>query len=266
MKVALNFERYELKFHIAEELVKPISDFAEIYCCLDPNSAKTESHYYVINSLYFDSPKYRLLERKQNGVYDRFVLRVRSYGEYPEYPYFLEVKRKQGEIIRKSRARVFNKDWVTALEMGGEKSFNLAGGNERANQDLFYHIVQNHGAIPNVLTQYRRKAYVSTIDDYARITFDRDLRFQFEAGYNLIPDEKKMINYDNTTLFLEENAPCILEIKCTTRVPSWIIDMIRTFDLTRSSFSKYENGVKDTLDSRYIPNFERSVNPRCEFC
>lgn len=37
------------------------------------------------------------------------------------------------------------------------------------------------------------------------------------------------------------------ELKCTTQVPRWFMDLIVTFNLTRTSFSKYVTGVSEVI-------------------
>ena len=51
-------ERLELKFHIPETMVEPISNFASIYCSPDKYSRDAEGGVYTVNSLYLDSPNY----------------------------------------------------------------------------------------------------------------------------------------------------------------------------------------------------------------
>ena len=243
----IQFERYELKFKIKESLVAPISEYVEVFCELDPFSERESDKYYTINNLYFDSRNYEFLERKRSDVYDRFNVRVRSYGAIPQFPYFLEIKRKQADIIKKTRARVYGEDWHKVLHGSCGAVVENENVMELQNRELFIRIVHSYDAQPKVLTQYRRKAYASVIDEYARVTFDRDLRYQFETEFNLFPDEKKMNHYDDENIFDGEGSGVILELKCTTRVPLWMMDMIRYFNLNRSSFSKYENGVTETL-------------------
>ncbi len=119
---------------------------------------------------------------------------------------------------------------------------------EDANKVLFFRMACAHSAAPKVLSQYMRKAYVSDVDDYARVTFDIDLRYQSPEGYSLVPDEDKMVPLDHDGIF-EPGCSVVLELKCnTTLVPLWMVDLIRCFDLRRRSFSKYVTGVRNVLN------------------
>ena len=126
-----------------------------------------------------------------------------------------------------------------------------------SNLSLFFMTAYKYNAAPKVLTQYRRKAFVSEIDDYCRVTIDKELRYQAEDGYNLIPDDERMIPYDDSTLF-DPGCSVILELKCdANRVPVWLVDLIRQFDLDRRRFSKYVTGVTGVLNLYKYETFER---------
>jgi len=98
-------ERYEMKFTIPSKMVRPMADYASIYCSQDRYSQQSEGGFYRVNNLYLDSPNYLFLRRRLERVPNRFNMRVRSYGDDPGLPYYLEVKQKAGDVIRKYRAR-----------------------------------------------------------------------------------------------------------------------------------------------------------------
>jgi SPX domain protein involved in polyphosphate accumulation len=253
----LSLERYELKYHVPEELVKPLSAAVEVYCYMDYYSQISSDQFYTINSLYFDTPRFHFLENKMSDQYNRFCMRVRSYSDQPKAPYFFEVKNKVGEILRKKRAKVATEDWARLLTHGefpedmDEYSLGLA--------KTFYGLTVKYNASPKILTQYRRKAYISSVDDYARITFDKNLRYQYEWDYNVKPDDDLMVPYDNENLFSEPYHNVILEIKCTKKVPMWIIDLIRDFQLVRSSFSKYGSSFLESHDMEYMASVAQAI-------
>jgi len=257
----LLFERYEYKFHIPIELVDPISKFVEIYCELDPYSKREDDKFYKVNNIYLDSPGFLFLKTRLSGVDHRFNMRIRSYGENPEFPFFCEVKHKTMGIIKKKRAKIIDPNWAQKFE---EKSFDsLNSGDITGDEDYLHHFLRLayvHNIEPKVFTQYKRKAYASVVDDYARVTFDKDLRFERRSTYDLSPVESSLSHYDNPLNF-EEDKNVILELKCTTQVPVWFLDLIRTFNLNRMSFSKYiaaaQEVIYDNVPHRFdrIPNF-----------
>lgn len=241
-------ERYELKYHISPEMIEPISHFVSAYCSPDKYSERTETGFYRITNLYLDSPDFRFLQLRKERAENRFNMRVRAYGDSPGLPYFLEIKQKLGDIIRKFRASVTDKEWYRAYTEAGYQSATEEGGAQAENnRSLFERLIYSYRAGPKVLTQYVRKAWVSDVDDYARVTFDIDLRYRPESDFRIEAPEEDMIACD-TALVFDPGCSVILELKCyTLNVPLWMIDLIKTFNLQRRSFSKYRAGVEEVI-------------------
>ncbi len=236
-------ERYELKYTIPCAMVDEISHFVSAYCFLDKYSEKSPDQFYKINSLYFDTPEYLFLRQRMGGAFRRFNMRIRCYGDTPQLPYFLEVKQKRGDIIKKLRAKVFDTD-LNQLLNGPLSNEFLSGDKEAASRAAFVRLAHVYNAQPQVIVQYRRKAYIGHYEDYARVTFDKELRYMEQHDYSPVPVEKRMAACDVETSF---NPGCnlILELKCyTSYVPLWMIDCIRKFQLTRRGFSKYSTCMR----------------------
>jgi hypothetical protein len=247
MKAALSavpaLERYEMKYAIPAAWIAPLSAFAETYCALDGYSSRAEGGFYQVNSLYFDSPGFELMRMRMDGASDRFNLRVRTYGAEPRPPYFLEVKRKQGDIVRKYRARLGDPDLEKVLDPAVEMGPCLADAGDSESALLFRRLVVAYGAVPVVMTGYHRKAYFSRCDDYARLTFDIGLRYRAESGYQPFAVKEGTAPSDPETLF-DSGSEVILELKCQAKfVPLWMVDLVRTFGLQRRGFSKYAAGM-----------------------
>ncbi len=242
-------ERYESKFIIPQQMVGPVSEFVSIYCRADKYSEKTVDGFYTVNNLYFDSPDYLFLKKRLDGSENRFNMRIRTYDNHSKAPCFFEIKQKKGGIVRKYRAAIFDINWQKVFEIPG---YTLnTGGDKRSesNANLFVKTACTYGATPKVLTQYKRIAYVSMVDNYARVTFDKALRFQVAKGYRLTDDENKMVPYDDATVFDREESSIIMELKCyASQVPLWMMDLVRTFNLCRIRFSKYVTGVTQALN------------------
>ena len=242
---ALLLERYELKYTIPPSLIQPIADFVAIYCKKDPHSQASATGFYRVNNLYLDTPGYLFLRMRREGAEKRFNMRIRSYGDRPGLPYFLEIKQKWNQVIKKYRARVTDGNWYRAYTQPGYHSPKSdADDQEIQNQNRFERMVYTYNAEPKVFTQYRRLAWVSEVDTYARVTFDVDLRYMEADGYHPVPRESDLISCDSETSF-DPGCSVILELKClAAAVPLWMIDLIRRFELRRRSFSKYLNGIQ----------------------
>lgn len=234
----LMLQRFELKFLIPSALIKPIEEYASRYCVSDPY-ADTEG-WYVINTLYLDSPRNTFLKRRMNGDSTRYNMRLRSYGESPKPPFFAEIKYKQNGVVKKYRTKLSQEVWENDFAREDGLLFGPDILETSENYMHFQRLAISHNVEPKVFTQYRRKALMSVVDDYARITFDNDLKCHPTDKYILSPDSSELFHYDNSTLF-PDGADTILELKSTTQVPLWMLDLIKHFDLSRTKFSKFAN-------------------------
>lgn len=234
-------ERYELKYTIPLEWVEPIAAFIRPYCFMDAYSARCADGFYRVNSLYLDSPDLTFLRTKLCGAAKRFNMRIRTYGDDPGFPYFFEVKHKNGDTIRKVRALIHEED---VREQGLEHVvFGPGRAGEDPNLARCRREAITYNVHPWVQTRYRRLAFISHCDDYARVTFDRGLEYAPRDHFDPVPVDGDMTPSDVDPLFDPETS-VILELKCyTSYVPSWMVDLIRRFELTRRGFSKYTAGM-----------------------
>jgi SPX domain protein involved in polyphosphate accumulation len=240
-------DRYELKYLIPWSYVEPISRFLEAYCDLDYHSNRSADHFYAVNTLYFDTPGCEFLKQRLWGKTHRFNMRVRCYGDGTEGPYYLEIKCKRNTAVKKYRATATADEWPHILADPGFRVDPGLSATERASRERFLYLATAYAIEPKILTSYRRRAYFSTVDDYARVTMDIELRYRNEECLCLKPDDR-MINYDNENIFvtncLSDTASVVLELKCVMgRVPTWMVDLITRFQLKQQGFSKYMNSM-----------------------
>ncbi|MBT8434903.1 MAG: polyphosphate polymerase domain-containing protein [Gammaproteobacteria bacterium] len=235
-------ERHELKYAVPWRFVEPICRFIEPYCELDHHSAISADNFYLVSSLYLDTRGLEFLRQRMYGKDGRFNMRVRCYGEQGQAPYFLEIKRKRGFIGKKYRAIASEDEWPAIIQ---DPQFRIQPADSDKNQnnmELFYRLATSYAIEPKLLTQYRRRAYVSTIDQYARVTLDASMKYRAQNHFSLVSDEN-MVSYDNETIYTRDmvsDAAVVLELKCDVgQVPTWMLDLISTFDLKQQGFSKY---------------------------
>ncbi len=251
-------ERLELKFHIPETMVEPLSNYVSIYCSPDKYSRDAEDGLYTVNSLYMDSPNYLFLRRRLDGSANRINMRIRSYGDTGELPFFLEIKQKEVQIIRKFRVMVRDPARRQPLEELGVEALRDSGtGDPGSHLNLFLRLAHTYQIEPKVLLQYKRRAYVSEVDDYARVTFDTDLKYCPPRGYRPYAEAARFIPCDHAAVF-DPGCNVILELKCyASQVPLWMIDLIRCFDLLRRRFSKYVTAVREIFQQYKVGSFGR---------
>lgn len=241
----LNLERYELKYRIPLSLVKPIADYVAIYCEMDHYSRIAQDGFYTINSLYLDSPRLQIFHGESGGELEYSCFRIRSYGYDPQPPFYLESKQKIRDFCRKRRSKVpvwnLRDLFECPTEIEGFDPYEDANGRD------FLEKCETFGLAPVVLTQYRRLAFLSVHDSYARVTFDRDLRKMEMNDYCVVPPESRMSHYDHPDSFedFHSGRNVVLELKCERKIPHWMIHLIRSFGLTQDRFSKYQTAVMD---------------------
>ena len=244
--------RYEMKYLIPDGLTGPIREAIEPFCALDAHGAKSPGGQYVITSLYLDSPRRAFHRAKMARQRKRLKLRIRTYGAQSEGPVFLEVKRRIGDIVAKGRVRLPRAAWASQLQMP------VADDATSAERD-FRAVMTLNGANPMLLARYAREAYVSEVDDYARVTFDRRLVYQRCHAWDLSGEPTGWLPQDDRLSVGGVGAGVILELKSTVDVPRWMAGLIRRFGLVRAGYSKYCTGVERVWGAENLLGFTDRV-------
>ncbi len=102
----LQARRFEMKYLITESSADAIRDYLRGPLTLDEHDDPNNPQGYAVCSLYLDSPQLTLYDQTIKGHKNRFKLRIRFYDNDPDGPAFLEIKRRENEVIRKQRATV----------------------------------------------------------------------------------------------------------------------------------------------------------------
>lgn len=233
-----------MKYAIPRSYVDPISRFIQPYCKLDHHSAVSPDHFYLVNSLYFDTRGMEFLKQRLWGKDGRFNMRVRFYGDKGDPPYFLEIKQKWGGMALKYRSTASREEWPGILTDPMYRVPATTPLKERANKEMFIRLAASYAIEPKILTQYRRRAFFSTVDHYARLTMDISMKYRVQDHYRLEPHDD-MVSYDNENIYAKDSdchndGELILELKCDIGcIPMWMLDLISTFELKQQGFSKY---------------------------
>jgi len=170
------------------------------------------------------------------------------------------VKRRVYDVIMKTRAALADDQWSAVLEGKTPPSVarNGAAG-QRAVEHFLYRMWRNQ-AKPKMLVEYDREAYESTINKYARLTFDRAVRCQPKEALDLEADPKRWRPVDNPFRTKTTEPTCVLELKFEDTPPGWMLNLVKRLDLMRFSFSKYCYSV----DAHLLLPQSRGVNPAWE--
>ena len=178
-----------------------------------------------IQSLYYDTPNFRLIRASVEKPAFKEKIRLRSYGPATdESPVYLELKRKAYGIVYKRRVQTT----IPQAErfFGGEAEI-CAGG--QINREITYFRDLYRDLAPACLIITERTAYFEpggdlrlTIDENPRFrTGDLDLRAPL-TGTALLPA-----------------GATILEIKVQEAMPLWLSALLDREKIYLASYSKY---------------------------
>lgn len=236
-------ERYEFKYLVPERLVPAIRAVARTTSKIDRYANPDGT--YLIRSLYFDTDRFALYWANDRKQSDRYKMRARVYPG-KKSPVFLEVKRRVQDVIIKTRAAVPADAWLQVLA-GSEASLGALSPSARAGALNFIRRIHQHHFRPVMLVEYEREAYVSEIDAYARLTFDRKISVQPKEALDFEANPRRWRAIDHGVQTRTPEPVCVLELKFERRPPAWMAAFVRRLELVRYSFSKYCYGVTAEL-------------------
>ena len=215
--------RHELKYFINEGEIEVLRRRLTPVMHLDSHCIGGEP--YAIRSLYFDDIDDSAWYDKQAGVMHRDKYRIRIYN-YSDAEIFLERKRKMGDLIQKSSARITRR-LCDQLVDGDPKG--LYKSENPLLQDMY---VQMRTKIlrPRVIVDYLREAYTHPAEN-TRITFDMELRSGLVS--------KDLFNPELPTVCPHDRNVEILEVKFDNYLPAHIVGMLSGVAAERSAISKY---------------------------
>ncbi|MCZ6674727.1 MAG: polyphosphate polymerase domain-containing protein [Verrucomicrobia bacterium] len=253
--------RHELKYIVPADRAEEIRNYIQIFCKHDP-FANGDPPVYDVTTLQLDSPGLALHYAKDRKQVNRFKLRVRTYGSSLNSTVFFEVKRREEQFIRKTRSRVQPLDYSDKLFTEPYTIPEFKNDEEYANHLEFLRLKKVIDARPAVNIRYERESWISDTDSEIRITMDRKIRYRLADGYKLFNgDEKDWRVMDSETALRRPYGGMVLEIKIPLHVPTWVLHLIRMFDLERTGFCKYSTAMR--LESLFTGQSYTAASERC---
>lgn len=236
--------RYESKYIIPRSLVAEIREYVRPFCEPDPNT-RGDPPEYLITTLQLETPQYALHYAKEDELDARFKMRVRTYGEIGSAPIFAEIKAKFERTIVKARACVPFNQWNEALIYGTRVPPIFKNKKQEIDFLKFRRVVWETGARPETLVRYTRESYIGVVDDYVRITFDRKLQYQRTDSWTDFGRSGIWRGMDSCTAqgFGLPYSGVVLEVKTYNTVPTWVVELVKRFDLKRSGNCKYSTAI-----------------------
>jgi hypothetical protein len=244
LKTTDDIKRYELKYAVTEETASEIREYIKDICTLDKHVLPGADGY-IINTLYFDTLDLRLYHDAKLRRLNRYKTRVRYYGIQPTESIWTEIKYRSGNIIWKRRCRVPLDYWPKLFEPELTKRRQPV---IRERLDTFDDLVIWNCEQPTLHVRYYREPYVTELEEYGRLTFDRKICCApAENTCHLEYNEQDMIYFDDAVNSREDDSMVILEIKVGTYIPEWVIELIRKFNLRQRPYSKYCYGIDSMM-------------------
>lgn len=214
---------YEVKFLLTEEQARLVAGYVAGRLAPDPHADPALGGAYPTTSVYTDTPAFDVFRRTEG--YDRDKFRVRRYGA--DGPVFVERKTKNGDKVRKHRARIDPTDLVGLTRPAADGAW--AGG-------WFHGELLERRLGPVCRVAYERVAFLGTADGgTVRLTLDRNIRgvpggeWAVEAVGAVPP-------------LLPDRVVC--EFKFRTAMPALFRNLVADLALAPAPFSKYRAFVR----------------------
>lgn len=237
--------RYELKYTVSEGQAAEIRDFIQPLFSLDAN-VPSEQGTYTVNSVYMDTPGLRFYHDTRLRQLLRLKPRVRYYGTEAARFATLEVKYRHTRTVWKARHRIAVTDWPGVLEIAPSERTSPTYATLPGSFVDVHHL---YGTEPVLHLRYSREPFVSQVDAYGRITFDRGMRYRLMRGsYELSCGDDEMTYYDDAVTAQWADSPVVMEIKTESLVPFWALDLVKRFSLVQRGYSKYRYVIDHCLE------------------
>ena len=236
--------RYEFKYIVEPAVAEAIRAYVRGYLPPDPYMPPGDPRGYQIHSLYLDARRELVLCRQtQDGLKNRYKLRIRFYDKSPEAPVFIEVKQRTTDAIQKYRVSATKQAAAHFLDFGvmPPDGFITRDGPSLHAWNKFLARCRELDATGSAFVSYRRAAFVSNVSKL-RVTLDCDLTahpYYPGSGLTMVgPGESAQSGF------------VVVEMKFTDRCPPWMRQMASIFGMQRTSFPKYVRCCKKLASTK----------------
>lgn len=180
----------------------------------------------TIRNLYFDNESYRLIRRSIEKPDYKEKLRIRSYQKAnSDSTVFVELKKKYDGVVYKRRVAM-----AESSAMSWVRDNSPAPYDTQIIREINYFISHYGKLIPSVYLSYEREAFYAVDGGDFRVTFDENI-FARQDRLSLCE------NADGLPVLPEGRV--LMEIKCSGAIPLWMVDILSSEKMYKTSFSKY---------------------------
>ena len=226
--ISTTFLRYELKYLLTE------AQYAAVRAETDNRLSPDAFGETTVQSLYFDTPDFRLIRASIEEPEYKEKLRLRCYGQNTDdRDVYLEMKRKADGVVYKRR--------LACKEAEGKALSDASLADSQIGRELRYFLRLYGNLAPRCLILCERSAFFDPQSDL-RVTFDRNVRFRTDRldcsetteGQSLLPP-----------------GTVLMELKTGTAFPLWLCRLLSRNRFYKTSFSKY--------GTAYLRNFQNII-------
>ena len=230
-KYNTTFKRYEYKYLLNRSQRRYVEREMAAHMMPDKYGKTT------ICNIYFDTPDYRLIRKSLEKPVYKEKLRLRSYGRAAEdSTVFLELKKKYDGVVYKRRISLREQDAMDFLLQGEALPKENQISREIEYFCRFYGNLQ-----PAMYLAYDRVAWFCDEDPNLRITFDSNIRFrEWDFDLKHAPNGRQLLGAGQS----------LMEIKAAGSMPLWLVDILNTAEIRKTSFSKYGTAYSILLEER----------------
>jgi hypothetical protein len=241
--------RYEMKYVMDESRAAAVRRFVAGY--LRPSAFNNTGPFpgHPVISLYLDSPDLVFFRQAFTGHRNRAKLRIRFYDSDWNRPAFLEVKRRVNDVICKGRAKI-PREVVRQMLCGiADKTYQphygsfIRGRKEGDVFAMFWGLCRRARARGVIYVSYVREIWEAPDDEEFRITFDRQITATPYDGNPCLAVPSVGLR-PSPYYILPDGV--VMELKFEDRPRTWMLDLVRRFDLRRIPMCKYSMCV-DTM-------------------
>ena len=222
------FKRYELKYLLTEAQKDRVLAVMQPYMALDRYGRDS------IRNIYMDTDSYRLIRHSIDKPAYKEKLRIRSYRRAnPASPVYVELKKTYDHVVYKRRIALPEAqamDWVLGRTRCPQKN--------QISDEIDYFLGYYQTLHPAVFLSYDREAYYSLSGDDFRVTFDDNI---------LCRQESLSLESEAWGTPVLEPGRVLMEVKCSTAIPLWMVRVLSEERIYRTSFSKYGTAYRTII-------------------
>lgn len=221
------FSRVEHKYIIDNATYNHIRNQLKDYMYEDGFSE--DGGFYTICNIYYDTETDELIRKSLEKPVYKEKLRLRSYGRAePDTNVFLEIKKKFKGVVNKRRTALKLYEAYEFAETYIQPEYKSYMNKQVLNELEYF--MNYYRTVPKVFLAYDRAALFCKDNPELRITFDTNIRSR--------RDNLRLDASDDGEPLMDKDK-WLMEIKVINAYPIWLVDILNSNGLFKTSFSKY---------------------------